>query len=253
MIDKIRLTISALLLIIGVTAAKTLGDPYLGYSIVLPDTWVRETVDSTHHQFFDTSGNFMSMVAIVRHDFSGDTIFTTPEEWTRANFIAYTLTVEADPFCNLVFYDSVTVKQNGILWATDAFTEFYSYDSTFGDWAEYVRYTASGTYGYELYVLGPLQEMDTNIAAFASIIDGIILPVVNASIVSPAAPTRATCSFTVASGRCFDARGRCIGRPGLENSSKFVFSRRGRFCTLKNIGTGRGTVVSGEKRQYRSR
>ncbi len=237
MIKKIACATTVLLFFSLINAAETLTDSFLGYSIFLPDNWVREIANSTDHRFFDTSQTYQSMVAIVRYDFSADTIFSAPDEWTRANFIAYTLSVSADPFCNLVFYDTVTVKQNGALWATDVLTEFYSYDSTIGDWAEYIRFTASGTYGYELYAIGPLSDLDSNVALYGTIIDGIVLPVSNASVFHPGTGTRTVRTSKMMTDRFLDALGRRHDKFGPHCASKIIITRFGSSCVLRNAGT----------------
>ena len=102
-----------------------------------------KSVNDTHVQFIDTSGTYQSIVALVCYDFSAETLYTSAADWARANFIAYSFFIYADPFSSLVFYDSVTARQNGTLWAADAFILYYSFDSAIDDWAEYVRYTGA--------------------------------------------------------------------------------------------------------------
>lgn len=155
--------------------AETVTDEQIGYSVYLPDTWVQSEVDATQHIFEDTSGTYLSMVVIVKYDFSEDTIFSSPDEWTRANFISYAFSVDADPFSVMAFYDTVDAKQNEVMWATDAFSEFFSIDTTLSDWAEYIRFTASGTNGYEIYAIGPLDDMEVNIGFYLAIIESLVL------------------------------------------------------------------------------
>ncbi len=155
--------------------AGTLTDEQIGYSITLPDTWVREITSPTHHLFFDTTGKYQSIIAINRYNFSADTLYANPNEWTRTNFIAYTFLVNADTFSALVFYDTVTAIQNNTFWAADAYTYYFEIDPTIGEWAEYIRFTAAGTGGFELYAIGPMADLDTNIGYYAAIIDGISL------------------------------------------------------------------------------
>jgi hypothetical protein len=156
-------------------AAETITDEQIGYSIFLPDNWVREIAGPTHHRFFDTSGTYQGMVVIDCHDFSNETIYSESTEWTRANFIAYTFSIDADPLCALIFYDTVTVTQSDSFWAAEAYTYYFDIDPTVGDWAEYIRFTAVGRSGFELYALGPINDLDSNIGYYAAIIDGIKL------------------------------------------------------------------------------
>ena len=178
-----------LILCIISTAASIMGeninDEQLGYTIFLPDNWIKETVSATQHRFEDTSGTYQSMIVIVRYDFSTETVFETSQDWTRANFIAYSFSIDADPLSVLVFYDTVTARQNGTLWATDAFSQFFSIDTTLGDWAEYIRFTASGTYGYEIYAIGPAEDMAANVGYYVAMIEGITLPMSEVTVRNP--------------------------------------------------------------------
>lgn len=171
-------------LFISVSKATVITDAQVGYSIVLPDNWVREVVSDTSHRFIDTTGTYSSTVGIVRYDFSDDTIFERSEEWTQANFIGYSLVMDADPFSSLLFYDTVTVKQNGTLWATDAYSTTYSTDTQFFDWGEYIRYTASGTFGFELYAIGELDDMTENVEFYRNILDSITITL-ESPVISP--------------------------------------------------------------------
>lgn len=182
MIRGIHIIALAVTLAVSVKAAGTYSDPLSGYSIYLPDNWVHEAVSATQHRFFDTTAVYQSMISLVTYDFADDTLFTASGEWTRANFIAYIFSIDADPLCALVFYDSVTAVQNEDLWAADAYTEFFSYDSTIGDWAEYIRFTASGKTGYEIYALGPIEDMNANVGYYAAMIESITLPTTDSAI-----------------------------------------------------------------------
>lgn len=173
---KLSQYISAVILTTFLSAgAATVTDAQIGYSLYLPDNWVRTEVDETQHLFEDTSGMYMSMIAVVKYDFSEETIFSSANEWTRANFISYAFSVDADPFSIMVFYDTVSAKQNEVIWAADAFSQFFSIDTAMADWAEYIRFTASGTRGYEIYAIGPMDDMEVNVGFYMALIDGIIL------------------------------------------------------------------------------
>lgn len=157
--------------------AETFTDEKIGYSVTLPENWVREIEDSTHHRFYDSSGTYQAVVALDCTDFSSQQIYTTADEWTQANFIAYAFITEADPFSALIFYDTVSVRQNDTLWAADAYTNYYDIDDTLNNWAEYIRFTATGRSGFELYAIGPLADLETNVAFYTEILAGIKLTI----------------------------------------------------------------------------
>jgi hypothetical protein len=168
--------ISAVILApILIAGAATVTDEQIGYSLYLPDNWVRTEVDASQHLFEDTGGTYLSMIAVVKYDFSEETIFSSANEWTRANFISYAFSVDADPFSVMVFYDTVSAKQNEAIWAADAFSEFFSIDTTLDNWAEYIRFTASGTSGYEIYAIGPMEDMEVNVGFYLALIESITL------------------------------------------------------------------------------
>lgn len=165
----------AILVVFNLAGAATVTDELIGYSFAIPDNWIKTEADATQHLFEDTSGTYQSMIAIVKHDFSEETVFSSADEWTRANFISYAFSVDADPFSVMVYYDTIDAKQNETLRAADAFSQFFSIDTALSDWAEYIRYTASGTSGYEIYAIGPLEDMEMNIGYYLALIESIIL------------------------------------------------------------------------------
>lgn len=168
--------LSTIILVLFLFArAETVTDEQIGYTLDLPDNWVQSKVDATQNIFEDTSGTYQSMIVIVKYDFSEETIFTSADEWTRANFISYAFSVDADPFSVMAFYDTVDAKQNESIWAADAFSQFFSIDTVLSDWAEYIRFAASGTNGYEIYAIGPMDDMDVNIGFYLAVIENIIL------------------------------------------------------------------------------
>ncbi|MBN1761336.1 MAG: hypothetical protein JW863_23640 [Chitinispirillaceae bacterium] len=169
---------------VGTLFAGEINDEQMGYSIFLPDGWEKTAVSTSQHRFEDTSGVYQSMVVINRYDFSSETVYEVPDDWTRANFIAYVFSIEADPFSTIAYYDSVTAIQNETLWAADAFSRFFSTDTILGDWAEYIRFTATGTFGYEIYAIGPAEDMLVNVGMYVAIIEEIILPESEVSITS---------------------------------------------------------------------
>ena len=91
-------------------AGNSITDSLLGYTIILPDHWAMDSGDALHPRFSDTTGTYSGMVAIERYDFSTETLYTQADEWTRANFIAYSFVVDADPVSTMLFYDTVTSR-----------------------------------------------------------------------------------------------------------------------------------------------
>src|SRR5690554_1552448 len=168
-----------------VAVSELVNDVDLFYSVEIPETWKREKISETHHQFYDSTGSYSSVISIRRYDISTDDSFDNPEEWARASYLSYIINVQStltpdgvamsDPFCVTIYYDSSDVKQNDSLWAGDVYAKFYSTDTTFGSWAEYVRYTNNDAYGYEIYAIGFSDDMDTAVGYYASIIDGFRL------------------------------------------------------------------------------
>lgn len=221
-----------------VTFARTITDEQLGYSITIPDTWVRETVDANHHRFVDTSGSYESIVVIDRYDFSTAAIYESPVEWTRANFIAYMFSIDADPLCAMLFYDTVTAVVNDTIRAMDAYTYYYDIDSTVGDWAEYIRFAAAGTHGFELYAIGPQNDLDSNIEHYLTIIESITLQTADIGVIWPRRSAKSRTLYNAAiSERQYicNLRGQRIGKANAlsQCGSQIICRPRGRFLMLK--------------------
>jgi hypothetical protein len=165
-------------------AASVLGDTTivsseLGYAVYLPDNWVQSSVTATHHQFYDTTGARPGLLSLVRSPRSS-VDFPTEESWTRAYYIAYLLTADPnysyDPWGVVLYADSSQDSRQNALWAPEAYARWFSLDTAWSAWAEYVRFTASGDYGYELYAVSDTADMDTSIGYYASILQGIDIP-----------------------------------------------------------------------------
>lgn len=159
-------------------ADQIITDQTLGYSIYLPaDTWVRVIKSAEHHQFYDSACVYKSQVSIVRHAYASAD-FSTPESWTRANFIAYKLCIEYsfDPFGALLYYDTASTVRQGISWAAESYATFMTIDTTLGAWSEFTRFTARNGYGWELYAIGDTTDMMNNIGAYSAILKMITLP-----------------------------------------------------------------------------
>lgn len=178
-----------LYLIIGVISvavfSETINDAELLYSVEIPQTWEKQTISETHHQLYDSTGSYSSVISIRRYDLSADTSFDNPKEWARASYLAYIINVQStmteegialsDPFGITVYYDSTDVKQNDSLWAGEVYAKYYSTDTSLSSWAEYIRFTADDRYGYEIYAIGLTEDMDTAVGYYAAIIDGFKL------------------------------------------------------------------------------
>jgi hypothetical protein len=85
-----------------------------------------------------------------------------------------------------------------------------------GSWAEYIRYTASNSYGYELYALSDTTDMAANVGVYAAILQGIELP----EKTSSAARSR----FRLTAGR-----------PAMTRPNRYVFDPRGRRLIATGI------------------
>ncbi|MBN1129680.1 MAG: hypothetical protein JXA71_11870 [Chitinispirillaceae bacterium] len=176
---RISLSLTLLLTAIFVLNAENIiTDPTLGYSIYLPgDSWTRVIRNANHHQFYDTTFTYESQVSIVRHPYSSDD-FPTPESWTRANFIAYKLSIDYsfDPWAAMLYYDTASTVRQGTGWATESYSTFFSLDTFCGAWSEYTRFTARKDYGWELYAIGDTADMMKNIGTYAAILLMVQLP-----------------------------------------------------------------------------
>jgi hypothetical protein len=225
--------LAILTLTASLNASQIITDSQLGYTINLPDHWVREAVDTNHHQFYDTTATYQAIVTIVRFDIGKDNLFSSAEEWTRANFIAYKLMVESDPFDNLVFYDTISVRQNDTLWATEAYAQYFSYDSSMDDLAEYIRFSGCGPYGYELSVIGANADLDTNIAIYATIIEGIILPPGKVAVLRPHTVVRPAHSTLPAMYRPVDLLGRNLMGRCRTKTSQIIIDKTGVFRVVR--------------------
>ncbi len=160
-----------LLLTVCISADTTFVNEALNFSAYFPDNWAASQITEDHVTFHDTTGTCSSQITIKRYLRNPDD-FATSEDWTRAHFIAYLLVVRYswDPFGAILYYDSTINSVQGTLWAPEAFCEFYSVDTSLGSWNEYIRYTAQGDYGYEIYAIGDTTDMEKNIGLYSAII-----------------------------------------------------------------------------------
>jgi|GEM_PF-3423836 len=234
----VECTFFVLLLSTAATFARIITDEQLGYSITIPDTWIREAVDANHHRFVDTSGSYGSIVVIDRYDFAAAAIYESPVEWTRANFIAYMFSIDADPLCAMLFYDTVTAMVNDTIRAMDAFTYYYDIDSAVGDWAEYIRFAATGTHGFELYAIGPQSDLDSNVEYYLTIIESITLQATDIGVIKPRQRTKTHTLYNAAMNEqqyICNLRGQRIGKADApaQCASQILCRPRCRLFMLK--------------------
>lgn len=202
----------------------TVSDSRIGYSIDLPQHWVRDIDTVNQHTFFDTSKAYGSFVSIEMTDFSKDTIYKTPYQWTKAHFLAYLLTIRStvstfgvpmsDPYGSVVFYDSSSSTQSGLK-SMELYAQFNSLVSSSGSWDEYVKYTAVDKKGYEIYVLGDTADMKKNIDFYIDYLNAIKIDTTQSSIIFH--PVQQTTYKTLVSKykpeMLFDIMGRGVGTP----------------------------------------
>jgi hypothetical protein len=141
----------------------------LGYQCYLPDNWICEVKSDSQHCFIDTTGAYGAYLSIVRHRIDAAT-YSTPDEWTIAHFIAYCMYMDYYPFGTVLFADSSITEKQGDLRATELYLRFYTDDTLNYSWDEYVRYAATGSFGYELYALGDTADMAVNIGYYGALL-----------------------------------------------------------------------------------
>ncbi len=233
-----KLCISAaglLLSLSGAAGAETFTDHTMGYSVTMPEFWVREIDSDSQHTFLDTSDSYRSFITIISYDFSAETLYNSSSEWIQANFIANAIIAEADPFCALLFYDTVTARQNDTLHAADMFIKNYDYDTSLGTWCEFIRYTACGRTGYEIYVVGSEPDMDTNIGFYSQIIGSIVIEDRNIGVIRQL--KRLPAIMTTESGPKYplDLLGRSVNmaQKTFRRTPQILLRPRKGVCTLR--------------------
>lgn len=161
----------------GVPRADTLiVDTDLGYTVYLPARWTVEAVSDSQHRFYETGVPRKSFLSIVRYT-RNSSVYPSPDDWSRAHFIAYKVTVEymADPWGAVLYHDSSDGSRQGNAWAPELYAMFFSRDAALGSWSEYIRYTSVGGYGYELYAIGDTADMALKLPIYGAILQGIEL------------------------------------------------------------------------------
>lgn len=164
--------------------SETFSDSYIGYSVNLPQNWVRSIDRVNQHVFFDASGDTKATIVIAMTDFSSDLSYTTPSAWIRAHFIAYVTNVRStrnlyrvpisDPYGDNVFYDSAASTQSGLR-SMEIYAEFETLASNEVKWDEYVKYVEVNKKGYEIYVLNYREDMMTNVDFYVDLINSITI------------------------------------------------------------------------------
>ncbi len=166
--------IAAVILQGEVKADTTITSTPLGISAYLPDNWIATTAGDTAITFMDTTFTYRSQITCKKQTINA-TDYPSEESWTRAHFIAYLLIVQYsyDPFGAVLYFDSSETCKQDSLWAPEAFSEFFTIDTALGTWNEYVRYTVSGSNGYQIYAIGDTADMKLNIGMYMAIINMI--------------------------------------------------------------------------------
>ncbi len=156
------------------------------YSIYLPGNWVINNSSDTAHYFYDTTATYDAFLFISRTPIKSAE-YNTPEEWTRAHYLAYELLVQNsyDPWGVVLYSDSSANKSIGNLWAPLTYSHFVSTDSSLGNWREYVRFTATDHYGYEISVLSDTADMQANLGVYALMLDSMKIHASSASQIKP--------------------------------------------------------------------
>ncbi len=209
---KLSILTSVLLSCFIVNAETTVTNNTVGFSAYLPDKWVCTQTNDSTAVFNDTSLTYQSQITIKKyHRNKAD--YSTPEDWTRAHFIAYLLVTEYsyDPFGAVLYYDSTAMCKQGTYWATEAFSEFYTLDTALGSWDELIRFTAAGDYGFSIYAIGDTSDMKKNIGMYAAIIRSVQLIVEQATSVYKVTPVQRNtmhCSHTSLNCAVYDLSGK---------------------------------------------
>jgi hypothetical protein len=157
-------------------ADTTLVDRQLDYRVYLPDNWVREVGSDSQHFFVDTASLYPALLSLRRCTL--DTVlYKTAADWTQAHFLAYKLSVQysVDPSGVVLYSNNDTTVKQGSLQAAEAYSLFFSSDTAVGSWSEYIRFTACGKFGYEMYAISDTADMSKNIGVYAALLQGIVL------------------------------------------------------------------------------
>jgi hypothetical protein len=195
-------------------ADTTLVDNQLNYSVYLPANWVREVKSDSEHIFVDTTYFYPAELSFNRYTIDS-TLYKTADEWTQAHFLGYKLTVQysVDPAGVVLYSNSDTSVKQGSLQAAEAYSIFFSSDTSIGSWAEYIRFTACGQWGYELYAISDTADMSKNIGLYAAILQSITIAPSDHVVSPPTFRRSVRTAETVLSPLICDPLGRDIRFP----------------------------------------
>ncbi|KMQ50011.1 hypothetical protein CHISP_3100 [Chitinispirillum alkaliphilum] len=175
-------TVSLILVLVFSTIVfsdfRQISNNQLNYSILIPHNWIVQEVSSEEHRFFDTTGEYRAQIGIVRHKFSNND-FQDSKEWTLVNYMAYELSAEYshNPIGFVIYADSSSeLIQPDSLRAAEIYARFCYLSDPALYWDEYIRFAATDTFGYEMYVIGDTADMARNVGLYAAIIQNIVLP-----------------------------------------------------------------------------
>lgn len=227
----VRLAASLLfLLVIQKSYSTEITDPTMNYTISLPENWVQEEVSSQHHRFYDTTSTYRSQINIVRHTFS-KVDYPHSEDWTLVNYIANEIAIKNshNPLGIFLYGDSSSsLIQPDSLRAAEIYARFCYLDTVSIYWEEFVRFAASDTFGYEMYVLGDTADMKANVAFYAAIIQNITLPAEQGQnrIIYSLTEQQSQFHREKASALLFDLRGRRINGMNNRNMTSGIYLRK---------------------------
>jgi hypothetical protein len=159
-----------------VFADTTFVDNQLKFTAYLPNSWVCIAESDSQRLFEDTTYTYPGLLSFTRY-IVDSTLYSSADQWTQAHFLGYKLSVEysVDPSGVVLYSNADTTVKQGSLPAAETYSLFFSSDTAVGSWAEYVRFTAYGKYGYELYAVSDTTDMSNHIGFYAAILQGIVI------------------------------------------------------------------------------
>jgi hypothetical protein len=160
----------------ALSADTTFVDKQLNFNMYLPANWVCYSQSDSQCLFQDTTYAYPAVLSLSRYAIDS-AIYRTADEWTQAHFLGYRFSVQysVDPAGVILYSNADTTVKQGSLPAAEAYSIFFSSDTAIGSWAEYVRFTAAGWYGYELYAVSDTADMSIHIGYYAALLQGIVI------------------------------------------------------------------------------
>jgi hypothetical protein len=199
-------------------SGKTFSDISIGYSIVVPEEWDRLQDNDSLHSFYDTSSLHVSRIFISKHTYDLN-LYSTPEAWTLAKFEAYKISIDYSgyPYAGYVLYfDSTQQRQLDGLWAPELYACFILADTLNPSgppalaWSEFLKVTAVGAFGYEIYALGDTADMLKYVDFYDSIMISIDINPPAGAISRNSGRSPHVKPHRKNEGLLFDLRGRAI-------------------------------------------